>query len=324
MTSPHFLGFRASRTLRPSPPLVAVFIACVVGARPAPAQPTPSPAAQEGRGAPQRAGDRPRLTKPPALLEFVEAAYPEEALASGRAATVVLQVAISAEGRVDDVTVVESAGPAFDEAARAAVQQFAFSPAEIDGKPAAVRITYRYEFTPRVEAPTTGNLRGVVLDKGSGEPLAGVGVELEGPKLERPSAVVTDARGEFSFGDLPAGEVTVTLTRADSPPVRTTESVDAGRTLEVRYELELVPAPSEGGADDDDEDDFELVVLAPRLVKQSVSTEVSAEEARRVPGTQGDVLKVVENLPGVARASAGSGEVVVWGAAPQGTRTAPT
>lgn len=331
MTSPHFLGFRASRTLRPSPPLVAVFIACVVGARPAPAQPAPSaaapsaaapsPAAREGRGAPQRTGDRPRLTKPPALLEFVEAAYPEEELANGRAATVVLQVAISAEGRVDDVTVVESAGPAFDEAARAAVQQFAFSPAEIDGKPAAVRITYRYEFTPRIEAPTTGNLRGVVLDKESGEPLAGVGVELEGPKLERPSAVVTDARGEFSFGDLPAGEVTVTLTRADSPPVRTTESVDAGRTLEVRYELELVPAPSEGAADDEDEDDFELVVLAPRLVKQSVSTEVSAEEARRVPGTQGDVLKVVENLPGVARASAGSGEVVVWGAAPQDTRT---
>ena len=35
--------------------------------------------------------------------------------------------------------------------------------------------------------------------------------------------------------------------------------------------------------------------------------------ARRVPGTQGDVLKVVENLPGVARASIGSGQLVVWG-----------
>ncbi len=312
MTSSFLLGLHAPRALRRWPALGAVLVACIVGARPASAQPAPAPPAD--RDAPPRAGDRPRLTKPPALIEFVEAAYPEEELADGRAATVVLQVAISAEGRVDVVTVLESAGPVFDEAARAAVQQFEFSPAEIDGKPAAVRITYRYDFTPRVEAPTTGNLRGVVLDKNSGDPLVGIEVALEGLGV-----AVTDARGEFSFGDLPAGEVTVTLTRADSPPVRTTESVDAGRTLEVRYELELSSPPSPSEADD--EDDFEIVVLAPRLVKQSVSTEVSAEEARRVPGTQGDVLKVVENLPGVARASAGSGEVVVWGAAPQDTRT---
>jgi len=40
-----------------------------------------------------------------------------------------------------------------------------------------------------------------------------------------------------------------------------------------------------------------------------------------VPGTQGDVLKIVENMPGVSRAAAGSGAVVVWGAAPEDTRT---
>src|SRR6185436_7347811 len=79
--------------------------------------------------------------------------------------------------------------------------------------------------------------------------------------------------------------------------------------------------PPAGAAYDAEKDDFEVVVVAPRLVKQVVSTEVGAEEARRVPGTQGDVLKVVENLPGVARATAGSGQVVVWGAAPQDTRT---
>ena len=51
-----------------------------------------------------------------------------------------------------------------------------------------------------------------------------------------------------------------------------------------------------------------------------VSTEVQAEQATRVPGTQGDVLKVVENLPGVARSAAGAGTLVVWGSAPQDTR----
>ena len=32
------------------------------------------------------------------------------------------------------------------------------------------------------------------------------------------------------------------------------------------------------------------------------------------------MLKVVENLPGVARSAAGSGTLVVWGSAPQDTR----
>ena len=39
-----------------------------------------------------------------------------------------------------------------------------------------------------------------------------------------------------------------------------------------------------------------------------------------MPGTQGDTLKVVQNLPGVARAALGSGALIVWGAAPADTR----
>src|SRR4029077_2704819 len=41
---------------------------------------------------------------------------------------------------------------------------------------------------------------------------------------------------------------------------------------------------------------------------------------RRVPGTQGDTLKVVQNLPGVARSAFGSGQLIVWGASPKETR----
>jgi len=39
-----------------------------------------------------------------------------------------------------------------------------------------------------------------------------------------------------------------------------------------------------------------------------------------VPGTSGDVVKVVDSMPGVARSAAGSGALVVWGAAPRDTR----
>ena len=66
--------------------------------------------------------------------------------------------------------------------------------------------------------------------------------------------------------------------------------------------------------------------MAPRRSrKRSSPPEIKAEEALAAyPGTQGDTLKVVQNLPGVARASFGSGQLVVWGAAPQDTRMPST
>jgi TonB family protein len=269
--------------------------------------------AQQARP-PQLEATRPKLTKPPALLEFVEATYPEAEKASGRAATVLLQIAISAAGAVEDAAVVESAGPAFDQAALDAVRRFKFSPAEIDNQPAPVKITYRYQFTLKVETPTTAIFSGHVLEKGTAKPLVGVTVELAGA-----GSAVTNDLGEFKFEDVAPGAHRVTLSREDLTPLQTEELFEAGKVLDARYDIELPPPP--GSEDEEERDDFEVVVVAPQLAKQVVSTEVSADEARRVPGTQGDVLKVVENLPGVARASAGSGEVVVWGAAPEDTRT---
>ena len=93
----------------------------------------------------------------------------------------------------------------------------------------------------------------------------------------------------------------------------------AGEHLEVVYRVMRDEVHEEG--EEDEEEAFEFVVTAPRIRREVVSTEVTATEAHRVPGTQGDVLRVVENLPGVARASAGSGTLVVWGASPQDTRT---
>ncbi len=266
--------------------------------------------AQQAR--PPVAAARPKLTKAPVLLEFVEAPYPEEEKAAGRAAEVVLQIAISATGTVEDAAVVQSAGPHFDAAALEAVRQFKFSPAEFDDQPAPVKITYRYQFTLKVELPTTSAFRGVVRAKGTRAPLAGVTVTLEGV-----GATQTDENGEFSFSDIEPGVHKVSLSREDLTPLGTEETFEAGQKVEAQYDVELPPEE----VPEEEKDDFEIVIQAPRLLKQVVSTEVGADEARRVPGTQGDVLKVVENLPGVARASAGSGEVVVWGAAPQDTRT---
>jgi TonB family protein len=254
----------------------------------------------------------PQLTKPPALVTFVEAEYPEAERASGRSASVVLQITISATGTVEEATVTESAGPAFDQAALAAVQRFAFTPAEIDGKPGPIRILYKYDFVLKVEAPTTAIFVGIVRDRdNTTKPVPNVTIALDGGL-----SAVTGPDGRFQILDVPPGKAGVTLSGPDLTALRTEETFVAGEQLEATYDVQLASAIAE----DEPSDDLEIVVTAPPLRRQVVSTEVSAEQARKVPGTQGDVLRVVENLPGVARSSVGSGQLVVWGSAPEDTR----
>mgnify|MGYP001109711689 CR=1 FL=1 len=57
-----------------------------------------------------------------------------------------------------------------------------------------------------------------------------------------------------------------------------------------------------------------------RARRETVDYVVRAEQAKKVAGTQGDVLKVVQNLPGMSRPPMASGQIVVWGSAPRDTR----
>jgi TonB family protein len=272
---------------------------------------TPDAARAQGTAAAEDAA-KPRLTKPPKLVTFVSAEYPESEKTAGRTAAVVLEIGIAADGSVTDAVVVGSAGAAFDAAAVDAVKRFVFEPAEVNGKPAPIRIRYRYDFVFKEEAPAVASIQGVVRQKMDQKPLAGVEISLSDG-----SKTVTDADGRFRFENLTPGKRVVRISRADLKSVQTEESLEAGKEIEAVYELELVPETPEAA---EESDDLEIVIVAPKLTKQAVSTRVEANQARRVAGTQGDVLKVVENLPGVARASVGSGQLVVWGASPQDTR----
>lgn len=252
----------------------------------------------------------PRLTRPPRLVRFIEAPFPEQERSAGVGASVLLRIAISATGTVDAVEVAESGGPSFDAAALAAARQFVFEPAEIDGKPAPVRITYRYDFVYRVEERKIAAFSGLVRARDTRKPLAGVEVT-----LGNGARTTTDAQGRFAFPDLPPGKIQILLEGEGFTALRTEETLTLGKKVEVTYDVQL-QAPGGGS----DEDDVEIVVTAPPVEKNVVLTEVNAEQGRRIPGTQGDVLKVVESMPGVGRAAAGSGALVVWGAAPQDTR----
>jgi TonB family protein len=266
------------------------------------AQPAPPAAA----ATPQRS------IVPPKLVHFVEAEFPASEAAAGRGATVVLQIAITATGSVADVRVLESASPAFDVAALEAARQFVFEPALVNGAAIPVKITYRYVFTfkEKIVKKVTGDFAGVVRNRANKKPMANVRVA-----LDTGQQTLTDDQGTFSIPDVAPGEHAVTLSGEQLATVGTTETFEAAKRIDATYEVELKKEKS-----NNPDEEEEIVVTAPRIKKQVVSTMVAAEQATRVPGTQGDVLKVVENLPGVARAAVGTGNLVVWGSAPQDTR----
>jgi TonB family protein len=249
-------------------------------------------------------------------VQFVEADFPESEKDKGKGAIVVLQIAIGADGKVTQVAVLQSAGKAFDDAAVGAAQKFVFDPAKADGKPIPVRITYRYEFVFRDEyvKKKTADFSGVVRDGATKKPIANATLVVDSGQ-----STTTDAEGKFDLKDIEPGDHEITIKAQGFPTIVTKETFEASKKLEATYEI-APEKPKKAPAAGEDEEDEEIVVTAPRIVKQTVSTEVKSEQARRVPGTQGDVLKVVENLPGVARSSVGSGALVVWGASPEDTR----
>jgi TonB family protein len=246
------------------------------------------------------------LTRAPAVIEPAIPEYPEQAKAQVLSGEVVLELDVSVEGRVLGARVERPAGHGFDEASLAAARRLRFSPAEIDGKPSPVTIEYRFRFDappPVPPVPAVAILRGVVVERGTREPLAGVSVSA-GDR-----SAFTDGEGRFELPDMPPGKVKVVALDPDHHRFETEETLEQGKALEVRYYL-LRSAS----------DHYEAVVVGEREKKEVTSVTLTSGEVTRIAGVSGDTVKVVQNLPGVARAPGGIGLLVVRGGNPSDTR----
>ncbi|MES2643960.1 MAG: TonB family protein [Myxococcota bacterium] len=247
----------------------------------------------------------PQATLP--VLTFQAAAtYPPEALAAGVEASVLLELDVDETGTVLAVGVVEPAGQGFDEAAVQAARAFRFDPArDADGTPAPARIQYRYRFT--VARAATPSVEGTVRDAATDLPFPNLDVRV----LREDGTVVfatTDADGRFVVSGLPPGAWSVVAT----PPGHLTASAAVVVTEGAVAQVALRAAP----VDADDVGDT-LTVQAKRASTEITERTLSQEEVRFLPGTGGDVVKVVQNLPGVARAPLGIGQLIIRGTAPE-------
>lgn len=278
-----------------------------------------------------------KLSKVPKQKKFLTADYPPEAQAKGVEADVILLLDIDEKGFVTAVGVQQPAEPpglGFDEAAMVAAQGWEFEPAELDGKPIAVQITYRYRFTLTAAAasqptslptsqptsqpssqpagpplPANVNFTGRLLERGTRRLLPGVVVTVFRDDVQPPVGyeAVSDDAARFNFFDLPPGEWKVLVEPPGFYPYRTTETIVAGERLEATYYVE------KGSYNP-----YDVTVTAARPKKEVSRTILSAKEIDKVPGGAGDPLTVVQNFAGVARV-AQPGQFAVRGSAPEDT-----
>lgn len=246
---------------------------------------------------------------PPELRTRVAAPYPKEALDQGLSGTVVLDFDVDDQGAVGNVTVKTGAGHGFDEAAVAAVKQFVFKPATNEGTPVPAHVTYAYKFQLKVEARPKPELDEVVRLKG-GAFLRGTRAPLGGGKVVAigesvPLGADVDDQGHFEFKGLPPGKYKIVVNGPGAKRLEVNETIGEKDVLVVNYFLE----PSQYTR-------YESTVRADVNRLEIARQVLTTEELVKMPGTLGDALKAIENLPGVARAPFNSGLIVVRGGKP--------
>jgi TonB family protein len=251
----------------------------------------------------------PRL---PELAYRAPAVYPPAALEAGQEAVVPLRLEIDATGTVLDVEVLEPQGEGFDEAAVLAARSFRFTPA-LDAQGNAAPAVIGYNMVFEVAAAPVVSVEGVVKEAGIREPLSGLELTAVGPSDEVALAT-SDAAGAFSFAGLGDGTWTIAV---QGPGLRTlTETVEVVAGKVVGLDLYVVRDERKDAL----ESDFEIVVEAEAASAQITERRLTAEEIKYLPGTGGDVVRVVQNLPGVARAPLGIGQLIIRGTAPEDSR----
>jgi hypothetical protein len=146
---------------------------------------------------------------------------------------------------------------------------------------------------------SAGTIHGTVIDRATKQPVGGAVIQT-GSEL---AASADD--GTFEL-DVPDGTYVVTVTADWLEPAQRRVVVRGAVTIAIEVIAKATPAGEQ----------IEIHDIAPSA---SGEITIDAKLARAVPGG-GDAAKVVQSLPSVARPSAGSTEIVVWGAAPSETR----
>lgn len=249
----------------------------------------------------------------PQLTQDAAVEYPDSKKATAEPASVSLLLTIGEDGLVSAASVTSSAGPEFDEAALAAAKKLVFKPATRRGKPIGARIPYRFQFAyeaPKPPAETSGVLEGRILTHAN-EAIPGATVTVVGANGQL-STTSTDENGAFSFKGLASGSYTLKAQAEGLEPFESHEDIATGEVTSIVVRPKAVAASAPDAPQ-------ELRVVGERPAREVTRRATSAREIARIPGTNGDPIRAIENMPGVARPPGVQGLLIVRGSAPQDT-----
>jgi TonB family protein len=246
------------------------------------------------------------------------ALYPQQALSEGfyESVEIPLILTIDAAGNVTRTEIEKPAGRGFDDAALTAAQTLQFEPATRNGKPVASRTRFVYRFTP---PPAVLSGRAVTPSGRKELALAGANVVVRDASGQE-RAVRTAPDGTWRIGGLPAGTYHVTVSAPGVVPHESEETVKPGEEAALTDRLapavETPPGSPASGAPTEIE---EVQVRGEKPPREVTKRTLERREINRIPGTNGDALRSLQNLPGVGRPPALAGLLIVRGAAPQDT-----
>ncbi len=250
---------------------------------------------------------------PPVVKKNEGATYPKQAIDDGVHDTVQVPVLldIDATGLVTRAVVETPVGHGFDEAAVAAGQKLEFDPATRGGKPVAARIRFTYTF-----APPPSVLSGRVVTLAGERPVVGATVVVR-DAAGTLHTVTTGPDGAWRVDGLTAGSYHVTIQAAGRAPHEADETVQPGEeaTAVDRLELEAPVVPASATAPAEDVEEVE--VRGEKPPRSLTKRTLDQREISRIPGTNGDALRSLMNLPGVGRPPGLAGLLIVRGSAPQ-------
>ncbi len=225
---------------------------------------------------------------PPAVVQCPEVVTPADY--EGPDQTVVVELLIDEAGSVERVVGAQGVEPMSGIAAEAAAD-CTFTPATEDGVPVAVQIPMSFHFPAH---PIV--VSGVLLAGGGGGPLPRIAIEVAGQRTR------TGEDGSFAFTRIAPGEHEVTLVDALwRLPDQTTLTIEQGG----RTEVELWARPERWSA--------EGLGLYEKEPRPGIHHTLTRDEIAAVPGSLGDPVRALQNLPGVVRTPFDAGWLLVRG-----------
>ena len=182
---------------------------------------------------------------------------------------------------------VQSAEPTYPEAKRAS------------GEAASVVLTLSIDHTGHVTDVVVAESAGPEFDEAASNAARELVFE---PAQKNGEPVLAKIRYRFDF-------------KLEAPPAPPAEPPPAPAAPPA-----AVLAPPKAVATPSEDDALDLEVQGEKPPREPTKRTLSVEEVSKIPGTNGDALRSIENMPGVARPPGGQGVLVVRGSSPNDTQ----